>query len=584
MVSYLKRDDIGIVEFNDPGSKVNLLSSGNLAALKRIIRRVIRIEKSIRALFFISGKRGIFIAGADIKELAAIRTKEEARRMCSRGQDLFNEIERLAMPTFAVVDGACIGGGLELALSCDYILATKNKKVRLGLPEVTLGIAPGFGGPHRLAERIGTKKRDALINTGRLITAMEARRLNLVDRIIPESKQFLYQGLLDIHRQRKAAAWPFERGNKNRVRLDRLEREDLAEKILKEPARNSLSSYLLVDRYKGYSRRRPGGLPIRHCTILGAGTMGRDIAYLISSEADLPVSVKDISKKGLKTAGSHIKGIYKDAVKRGILDHDKARSGFKNISFDKNGLFKDTDIVIESITEDTSLKKSVFAEIEQALAGDCILATNTSCISVEELSKSLKNAGRFLGMHFFNPAYKMKLVEVVPTRFTSRKALERSIDFLRRLRRIPIIVKDSPGFLVNRMLLPYLNEAIFMLQDGFSPKDIEAAMLGFGMPMGPLQLLKEIGLEVAYKASRILEEGFGARMRVPDMLKERSIQGLTRRASFTTRPSQDIVDRLLRPMRREAGLCLEEGVVDNREIIDLALLLGAGFPRSKRIW
>jgi 3-hydroxyacyl-CoA dehydrogenase/enoyl-CoA hydratase/3-hydroxybutyryl-CoA epimerase len=204
------------------------------------------------------------------------------------------------------------------------------------------------------------------------------------------------------------------------------------------------------------------------------------------------------------------------------------------------------------------------------------------------LSKSLKNAERFMGVHFFNPAYKMKLVEVVPTRFTSRQALQTVLSFLQHLGKIPIIVKDSPGFLVNRMLMPYLNEAIFMLEEGFLPDEIDSSMLGFGMPLGPFKLLKEIGPQVAYKASKILEDSFGDRMKVPKSLEKDFSRHLSRflKKKLNSRQgsSEYIRNRLLEPIRREAGLCLKEGVVDNPEIVDLALLTGIGFPSSKRIW
>ena len=589
MVRYYKNDNIGIIEFNDPDVKVNLLSHANIDALKHIIDRIIENDGSIKALFFISAKKNTFIAGADIKELAAIRTKEEALQMCRKGQDLFNKIESLARPTFAVVDGACIGGGLELALSCNYILATKNKKVKLGLPEKKLGITPGFGGSRRLAKKIGARKADYLIDTGMLIDSKEAKRLNMVDRIISESEQFFYQKLIKICRYHRRKPRKFILAeSKTNAELDKSEGEVLAEKILREPAINSLSSFLLVSKYRNYpwlEDINEKTLPIEYCAVIGAGTMGKGIAYLLSSGLDLQVGLREINKHALKKARLDIRNMYRDAIKRNILYKNEAMSKLRNISFG-NARLSGKDLVIESATEDISAKKAIFAGLEQELSKDCILSTNTSCLSVEGLAKSLKHAERFLGTHFFNPAYKMKLVEVVPTKFTSCAVLQTVIEFLQRLKRIPIIVKDSPGFLVNRMILPYLNEAIFMLEDGFSAEEIEATMLEFGMPMGPLGLLREIGLDVAYKASKILEYNFGSRMRVSERLKDvNSVQGLAlNKGGSRLSLEQNILERLLHPIRREAGLCLEERVVANREIIDLALLLGIGFPSSKRIW
>lgn len=570
MVTYKENDNIGVVEFNDLGSKVNLLSRKILDVLKSIIDKIER-QGNLKALFFLSGKQGIFLAGADIKELAMIRTKEAALELCKKGQELFNKIEILPMPTFVIANGACVGGGMELALACDYIIATRNKRVKFGLPEIRLGIVPGFGGPHRLERRIGEAKSRQLIDTGRIIDAKEAMSSGLVDRIISESKRFSYQAILRAYNQ--------NRNLENMPDRDKEEREALAEKILQDDAKNALSSYLLVSRYKEKNYFDVMQC-IKNCLIVGAGTMGRDIAYLINSKTGLPVSFKDRDKAVLKAAKAYIRGIHEEAVDRGIFGRKDAALRFKKMSF-RNTSLNNADIVIESITEDAFTKKELFAGIERELRKDTILATNTSCICIEELSKSLKDASRFLGVHFFNPAYKMKLVEVIPTRFTSKSVLERVVGFLRSLDRIVIVVKDSPGFLVNRMLLAYLNEAVFMVQDGFTPEDIDNVMLEFGMPVGPIRLIKNIGPSVAYKAGKILEDSFGSRLKVPSMLKDGfALIGSSCKKSL---PS-DVVGRLLRPMKREAGLCLKEGITDHRETIDVALMLGAGFPRKKRIW
>jgi 3-hydroxyacyl-CoA dehydrogenase/enoyl-CoA hydratase/3-hydroxybutyryl-CoA epimerase len=572
MVTYRTHKDIGIVEFNDLDSKVNLLSNTNLNIVGGILDNVIANHKHIKALFFVSKKKDIFVAGADIKELIAISSKEEALQLCKKGQDLFNKIESLEIPTFAVVDGVCIGGGLELALACDYIIATKNKRVKFGLPEVKLGIVPGFGGPHRLKAKIGTERADELISTGRFLDAMEAKRLNIVDKIIPQSRQCMYEKLLKVSRR--------YRNIKNQPELDRKEREVLAEKILKEPARNALSSYLLISKYKGLERNTDNKIPIRHCTVVGAGRMGKGIAYLINAETDTSINLCDVNEAVLARARFYIKDIYKDAAKRGILGKDEQRLKFKNLSFSKSSP-RNTNLIIESIPEEIPIKKKFFAEIEKEIGKDSIIATNTSCIPITELSKSLRNAERFLGVHFFNPPYKIKLVEVIPTRFTKKVVLEGVIKFLRNLKRIPVVIKDSPGFLVNRMLLPYLNEAVFMVYEGIPPENIESSMLEFGMPVGPLQLIEEIGPEVVYKAGKILEDSFGNRMKVPDIRQNSSIIFKKSTRGFK---QKNIINRLLHPIKREALLCLKEGLVDNHETIDLALLLGIGFPRTKRIW
>ena len=546
---------------------MNLLSKENFKQLESIIDSIATNKDELRALFFTSRKKNIFIAGADIKELAAMRTEKEVRSFCQNGQRLFRKIASLKMPTFTIVDGACVGGGMELALSCDHILATTNKRVKIGLPEVKLGISPGFGGPHRLREKIGSKRANSLMDKGELVSAKEAKELGIIDKIIPESKKYDYKNLAKSPvRPRRSDLNPTYEVEAREIKL-------VIDKIFQKPAQNALSSYLLVDKYKGRELLNPS---LKRCSVIGAGTMGRGIAYLISLKTGLPVDITDTGKDILKKASSHVKSVYRNAVTKGILCNSEARSCLKKINFG-DPLSRDTDIVIESITEDALKKKILFGQIEKSLRKDCIIATNTSCIPIEELSKSLRNAERLIGMHFFNPAYKMKLVEVIPTRFTSKEVLDSTIGFLRSLKRIPLVVKDSSGFLVNRMILPYLNEALFMLKKGFKAEEIENAMLDFGMPMGPLRLLEEIGHDVAHKASKILEDSFGSRM---------NVRGRTSniKCSRPNLEQRDLEQRLLQPIRREAELCLKEGIVDSREVIDLALLSGIGFPRSRRIW
>jgi len=626
MVTYRKEDNFGIVEFNDVDSKVNLLSDANLDMLRQIIEGI-ENDNDLKALFFVSKKPDIFIVGADIKELITIDTKEKALDKCKKTQGLFNRIEHLRIPTFSILNGACVGGGLELALSCKVILATNNKHVLLGMPEVKLGITAGFGGTYRLPRKIGHKNANKLISTGRLININQAQKIKLIDRVIPESEQFSYEkhlvalrrmpfghlrgetkpklsygnskfdarcSMLDYPLRVSSIEYREKQANLLRDAL-KIEREVLAEKIVKPEAKNSMAMFLLARKYKDYpwvEPRCPKPLNIERCSIIGAGVMGRGIAYLVSSR-DVITDIRDVNKDTLKKARINIKNIYTEAVKKGIWCAYEAKSKFKYLSFGKN--LKAATIVIEAIEEDILAKKELLAGLEKEVKKGCILASNTSSVPLEELSKSLKNAENFLGVHFFNPAYKMKLVEVIPTTFTDKSILDATVEFLRRLKRFPIVVKDRCGFLVNRMLLPYLNEAIFMLEEGFSPKDIDGAMVKFGMPMGPQELLNQIGPDTAYKVSKILYDNFGDRMKVPNLLYKNSINincscrdeaclVSTNLLKGKREGAGYILERLLSPMRREAELCLEEGVVGSREVIDLALFLGIGFPASKRIW
>ena len=674
MLDYYKKDNIGIIEFNDHDSRVNLLSSENIDEMRSIIESLAK-DTSTRALFFISSKKDIFLAGADIKELVSLETKEEAELFCKKGQELLDKIEQLKMPTVAVLDGSCIGGGLELALSCKTILATGNKKTKIGLPETRLGISPGFGGTRRLARKIGLRRANDLINSGRLVSPREAVKLKIVDKLIPESEKVDYRRLssynTSCHPHRGGGApprwgWQEVAGTLSPEyagELDRMEREIFTKKVLQEDARNGLGSFLLVSKYKkrAWLDSVAGkALPVKNCGIIGAGIMGKGIAYLVSSRLDIPVTVTDANGLVLKKAKGAIKKIYADAVKRDIFSNEEAASRFRRISYasgqsdgslygiskipyncrgfgglqaipqgvtgsscdrrssyDRNrGVVRQAhhpsnhpersrrkapldkfrgekrrgnlSIVIESVAEEDSIKKELFSGLEKTLDRECIITTNTSCLSIEELAGSLRHADRFIGMHFFNPAYKMKLVEVVPGSFTSKSTLKAVVCFLQDMGRIPVIVKDSPGFLVNRILLPYLNEAVFMLEEGIAAGKIDSAMLDFGMPVGPLQLLKDIGLDVACKAGKILEEKFGNRVKVPQTLAKEDLRTRLLNAQLYQGQvlvrSEDVRNRLLQTMRREARMCLEEKIVDSPEVIDLALFLGIGFPGCKRIW
>jgi 3-hydroxyacyl-CoA dehydrogenase/enoyl-CoA hydratase/3-hydroxybutyryl-CoA epimerase len=653
--------------FDLPNEKINKLSKPVLEELERAIN-VIDGNKGIRVVIISSAKKDIFIAGADINEIKSITTEKEAKEKVSKGQEILNSLAKIKIPTIALIDGACLGGGLELALACKYRVAIISEKTQLGLPEVNLGIIPGFGGTQRLPMLIGLEESLKIILSGKSINAEKSYKIGLVDEAFHH--EFIQKNLSDfvteILNNPNKNKYLTRRNNSARQRfivetlmLNRYLILYLAKKNLWEKTKGQyLAQFFALEVIKKTYRRTYGTrgfnieldafcelvtgeisknlidifftneslkkeqfipfngdvLPIKNVGLLGAGIMGGGIAWLFSNK-EIAVRIKDISQTAIALGYSQIYKIYNQLLKIRKISPAQMSLKIANISAGLDYTnFDRSDLVIEAVVENMEIKKNILKETENFVNDETIIASNTSSLSITEMSDVLKNPDRFIGMHFFNPVNKMPLVEVIYTEKTSAKTIASIVKLSRQLGKTPIVVKDVPGFLVNRILLTYLNESAYLLQDGFTIKKIDEEILSFGMPMGPFELADVVGIDVGVKVAKSLEDGYGSRMKVAEILSEihsnhkdllgkKSNKGfynydkngkisgsnvkiyeiLTDISDKITKSNavfddNEIIERCILTMVNEASKCLEEEVVQNARYLDMAMIMGTGFP------
>ena len=652
-------EGIAWVVFDDPESKVNVLGTEQMKQLDAVLDEL--YKRKPKAAVFISAKPGIFIAGADINELQRIHDASLGADLSRAGHRIFAKIELLGVPTVAAIDGACLGGGCELALACQYRVAADGPKTQIGLPETQLGIIPGWGGSQRLPRLIGLGAALDIICAGKSISADKARRIGLVDAAVPsvvlrETATRLAVGQQRVKRKSVWSQnwWPMRRFicrvARKRVLLrtegrypaplraiDAMEEGlrgllneglDGEAKIFGEVSvtpqcRNLIRLFFLREKYAKLvfnpeTVERTGPIsakvmtsPVEKVGVLGAGVMGAGIAQWCSARG-LIVRLKDIKPDFVAAGIKRIADAYREGVKRRKMSELDAQHGLARVhpTTDYTG-FGDCDLVLEAVLEKIEVKRQAFGELAEALRKDCIIASNTSAIPIDDLAEASGRPKRFVGIHFFNPVHKMPLVEIVRGTKTAPEVVAAAVEFAKRLKKIPVVVKGSPGFLVNRLLMPYLNEAGVLLGEGETIESIDEAMLDFGMPMGPLRLIDEVGIDVAYDVASELGEAFKERMAVARILRQVHEQGLkgrkggvgfyvykkkkeervnrrlakairrdveSRDAKKAERSARDIQRRLLGVMIEEAKRCLSEGVVASEDDIDAGMIFGTGFP------
>ena len=651
---------IALIEWDLVGEKVNKLSTPVMARFNEIVEE---LEKSsYQAVVMISRKPSIFIAGADIEEIKAMRKPEDFRSAVVRAHEIFSRFEDLKIPTIAAIHGQCLGGGCELVLACDYRVASDDPATRIGLPEVKLGIIPGFGGCVRLPRVVGLQASLDIILAGKAVDAGKALRIGLIDQAVHPSileeqalkmavdvaarpgggkrrKTYAPKKLADkfldspigrpiVFSQARKTVLKQTHGHypaplkalevvsrtygvTNRERALEIETDGFCDVAAGDVSRRLIDVFFLMESVKKKSGVAAGvrGKPVKRIGVLGAGTMGGGIAY-VAADKGIDVRMKDVSSVALGHGFKAAREIWdKLAKQRKISSYDVQRK----MTLVSGGLdfagFKQLDVVIEAIVEDMNIKKKVIAEVASQCKQDCIIATNTSSLSVTEMAKGHPHPEQFVGMHFFNPVHKMPLVEVIRGEKTSDEATATIFELAKKMGKVPVVVKDGPGFLVNRLLVPYLTEAVFMLEEGMRVETIDRAYVKvFGMPMGPLALMDEVGIDVSIKVAKIFRESLGERMQIPSLMKtigetgrlgkkngkgfyhydERGKRGAPDETIYAalklaapTDPlkEKDVINRGVYTMINEAALALiEERIVDTPEEVDLAMIMGTGFP------
>ncbi len=641
-----RQSDLAIIWFDLPGEKVNKFSSAVMVEFSRVVEEMER-SSDIKKIIVASAKPSIFIAGADVSEFTKVTSPEQAREYARFGQQVLHRFSKLRQVTVAAINGACMGGGCELAISCDWRVASDSPKTSIGLPEVKLGIFPAWGGVTKLPRLIGLAAALDIILNGKSLDAKRAKRVGLVDEVVENgilmevAKKFAERGKRPSRNARvkfyiegnplarkiifskaRQAVLKETRGHypapqkaievmeygmaAGMERGLEKESEQVVPLIMGDVAQNLVRLFFLMEE----SKKDPFPAKpreIREAGVLGAGVMGGGIAQIVADKTDATVRMRDINWNAISGGMKAAARVWKKKVERRRMSRSEMQGKLARITgtTDWSG-FQRTDVVIEAVVENLEVKRSVLAEFEKVAGPEAIFATNTSTIPITDIAAQAARPENVVGMHFFNPVDRMPLVEVIRGAKTSHEAMVTVATFARKLGKTVVYCNDGPGFVVNRILAPYMNEAGFLLEEGNSIESIDKAMVGFGMPMGPMALLDEVGIYVAAKVSVIMQKAFAERMakasNVVDALykdgrhgkkngkglyvyengrrkgPDAAVYGLIGVSNPHPANSQEVVDRTVLLMVNEASLILEEKLVGSAGELDLAMIMGTGFP------
>ncbi len=619
-------DDQGVLwlTLDQQGTDTNVLSSSVLDQLNQLIDEV--IKDIPKAVVICSGKASGFIAGADVKEFLTVTNKQEALIMIKRGQNIFSRIESLPCPTVAMIEGFCMGGGTELALACDYRVGLDSSSTKIGLPEVKLGIHPAFGGLVRATSIINPMHSLEMMLSGRALAMKRAKAIGIVDLVQPKrqirraaqqiallkpEKQSLpmlgkllslpgVRSLLAAYMKKQVAkkaskqhypapyaildVWCQYYGNQKRMMEE--EANSVARLIQGDTVQNLIRVFFLQTQLKSLGDKK--SFAPEHVHVIGAGVMGGDIAAWCALRG-FTVTLQDREPKYLSNAIGRAHKLFTRRIK---ALHERNAALDRLIPDCKGYGVEKADVVIEAIYENKEAKHEIYRDIESRMKADAVLATNTSSIPLEELTTVLEKPERLVGIHFFNPVAMMPLVEIVKARQSSKQMIDRAVAFTLHIGKLPLPVKSSPGFLVNRILMPYLVEAVFLHDEGVAPEAIDKAAVDFGMPMGPVELADTVGIDICYSVAKNLSTAY--QISVPAGLEKyveakklgkKTGSGFYQYKNGKAVKNRDadlgdqkmIQNRLIFRLLNEAAACLDEKIVDEVDLLDAGIIFGTGF-------
>ena len=640
-----RQGDLAILWFDLPGEKVNKFSSAVLRELSATLDHFAS-SSDVKKLIIASRKPGIYIAGADVTEFATVSGAEQAKAYVRLGQEVFTKLAKLPQTTVAAIDGACLGGGCEMAISCDWRVMSDSPRSQIGLPEVKLGIFPAWGGTSKMPRLIGLPAALDIILNGKALDAKRAKKTGLVDDVVEPgilidvAKKFAERG-----KRKKASgrtkfyvegnplARNFIFGKARKAVLEQTkghypaplkaievmeyamgagvergmarEADEAAALVNNEVAQNLVRLFFQMEE----SKKDPYSVKpkdVANVGVLGAGVMGGGIAQIVVDKTDADVRMRDIAMKAIGGGMKAAAKIWKKKVDRRRMTRGEMQRKLARITgtTDWSG-FRRSDIVIEAVVENLQIKRQVLAEFEAQAKPGAIFATNTSTIPITKIAAEAKHPENVVGMHFFNPVDRMPLVEVIRGEKTSELAMVTTAALARKLGKTVVYCNDGPGFVVNRILGPYMNESGFLLQEGNTIESLDKAMVDFGMPMGPMALLDEVGIDVAAKVAGILTEAFGDRMEKSTVVEklyadgrhgkkngkglyvykegkrlgpDSSVYKVLGISNPHAADEKAVVERMVLAMINEAALILDEKIVASAGELDLAMIMGTGFP------
>ena len=636
------KNHVASVCIHTPNKSVNVINQTFINEIDGILTAC--EQRPLEAIVFYSTVPGVFITGADITEFLDFKAADDVVKKISLTQQLWNRIGALPAVTVALLQGTTLGGGCELALACDHIVVSDADTVNIGLPEVRLGIIPGWGGCTRLPKRIGLANSLGLILTGKSINGKKAQRMGLADAMVPN--EFALSATIQLIRNGKLKQKPaipiIERvpgipaliAHQAKKKLKKqtqghypapLKALSVIKKAFNKPVSVGLAleataegelfgsavtnqlihCFFGQDHLKKQAKKHPhNGRTAHHVGVCGAGLMGGGIGTWFLQHGH-HVRLFDISQdmlhKGLQTAQKHISKLKK---RKKIQRHHAQQLMDKLSSSTRLDGFKNCELVIEAVPEVLNLKQSIYQQLESVVRNDCIIASNTSSLCIDTLASALKTPERFCGIHFFSPVQRMPLVEVIPSKHTHPAIVGDVCRQIVAQKKFPVVVKNCPGFLVNRILLPYVNEACHMVVEGIPIDIIDSVATNYGMPIGPLALSDEVGLDVGLKVLQVLHNAYGERVQPPSQLdamasnnhlgkktgkgfyvhgkKSKPNVALLQTMEITqqnkkTIDRQQVEDRLICVMINEAARCLEESIVADAQVLDMAMVMGIGF-------